>query len=421
AWSCYRFLARLALTRYSDIELAVKLQSRFPALGDRLTNAVDFATQPENDETAGLADLRQAVIARAEAEIAELNFNQALDTRPTQRAALLLCLFCTVAIILALIAPEGSRTALIRLLNPLSRVEWPPAEADLAPAGDTVKHSGKTQQNNKKSSEETAKKTPPQDDKQRDARKKMRLKKILAQITQWEVLARFERDFRRLLAAQKQTAQRTAELGQHTLGKPVGDLSAEQTADLKMLAERQSDHAQVIKKVSGTFFSSAGNKLLATMLPDPFLLLRQMESCAACLRENQIGRAAGLQKIVLKKLQGILDILEQLLGRSSIDEKLALLEQTLNYDRQGRETAQTAEAGAGQNDYSPSNHIQDTVDLAALKLVKLLQQEINQRTSRLAAQLGPEGKPSARQRREFKKMAAQQSRLAELILKMTNQ
>jgi hypothetical protein len=55
--------------------------------------------------------------------------------------------------------------------------------------------------------------------------------------------------------------------------------------------------------------------------------------------------------------------------------------------------------------------------LAELKLLKLLQQEIQLRSAELQLAVGAEG-ASADQRRQFAQLAAEQGRLAELMLKM---
>ena len=61
---------------------------------------------------------------------------------------------------------------------------------------------------------------------------------------------------------------------------------------------------------------------------------------------------------------------------------------------------------------------QSIANLAELKLLKMLQEEINRRTAALAEAIGPDGRPNDQQRREYEQLAEEQARLAELILKM---
>jgi hypothetical protein len=61
---------------------------------------------------------------------------------------------------------------------------------------------------------------------------------------------------------------------------------------------------------------------------------------------------------------------------------------------------------------------QSTVNLSELKLLKILQEDINRRTVALAETVGPDSKPNDQQRKEYEQLAEEQARLAELILKM---
>jgi hypothetical protein len=61
---------------------------------------------------------------------------------------------------------------------------------------------------------------------------------------------------------------------------------------------------------------------------------------------------------------------------------------------------------------------ENTVNLCELKLLKILQLEINRRTAALAESVGPDGKPNDQQRKEYEQLAEEQARLAELILKI---
>ena len=61
---------------------------------------------------------------------------------------------------------------------------------------------------------------------------------------------------------------------------------------------------------------------------------------------------------------------------------------------------------------------QSTVNLSELKLLKMLQEDINRRTAALAEAVGSEGKSTDQQRKEYEQLAEEQARLAELILKM---
>ena len=67
------------------------------------------------------------------------------------------------------------------------------------------------------------------------------------------------------------------------------------------------------------------------------------------------------------------------------------------------------------NANQPPNQQQNTVNLSELKLLKILQEDINRRTAALAETIG---QPSEQQHKEYEQLAEEQARLAELILKM---
>lgn len=125
AWTCYRYLAQAWMARLQDVELARRLERRFPALGDRLASAVEFLRQPEDDPTAGSLALRRAVITRTTAETQDLDFRAVVNKRPVVRAAMMAAMVVLVAMILVAADPLVCGIALARLANPLGNVTWP--------------------------------------------------------------------------------------------------------------------------------------------------------------------------------------------------------------------------------------------------------------------------------------------------------
>ncbi len=77
-----------------------------------------------------------------------------------------------------------------------------------------------------------------------------------------------------------------------------------------------------------------------------------------------------------------------------------------------------AENKAQANANQAANQPQNTVKLSELKMLKIMQEDINRRTAALTESIGPEGRANDRQRKEYEQLAAEQVRLAELILKM---
>jgi hypothetical protein len=113
------------VARLGDVRLALKLERRFPSLEDRLVSSVEFLNQAEDDPTAGSPDLRRAVIAKTTADVEQLDFNEAIDLRPTVRAVAVSVAVLLLAGVLVAIAPTSSRIAVARLANPLGAMAWP--------------------------------------------------------------------------------------------------------------------------------------------------------------------------------------------------------------------------------------------------------------------------------------------------------
>ena len=125
AWSCLRCLARPLAHRFGDVDLALRLQERFPVLGDRLVSAVEFLRQSEDDPMAGSAALRRVVIAQAAAETDRLDWSEALDRGRPIRAVLAAAAVALLAGLFVALAPAASRIAMARLLHPLGDLAWP--------------------------------------------------------------------------------------------------------------------------------------------------------------------------------------------------------------------------------------------------------------------------------------------------------
>jgi len=124
-WAAYRYLYLGLTAKVGDVELARHLERRFPSLGGSLASAVEFVRQSEQNPLAGSLAMRRAVIAKTAAETEPLNFEEAIDRRPTVRAALTALAVCLLAVLLMAGNPLASGIAVARLVNPFSDVPWP--------------------------------------------------------------------------------------------------------------------------------------------------------------------------------------------------------------------------------------------------------------------------------------------------------
>ena len=124
-WVAWRHVGRATRLRLGAVDLALRVEHRYPGLGDRLASAVEFLRQAENDPTAGSATLRRAVVTQAAIEAAKVDFADVIDSRPTRRMLVAAAGIALVVIGLAAMEPTAVRTAAVRLLTPWGNTAWP--------------------------------------------------------------------------------------------------------------------------------------------------------------------------------------------------------------------------------------------------------------------------------------------------------
>lgn len=126
-WVAYRYLLTALRSQLKDVEVALRIERRFPAFQDRLASTIEFLKQSEDDPRAGSALLRRTVIAQTTAEAERLKLSDAIDWRPARRALGIAAAICAVAILLAALDPLGARMAVARLVQPFGGPAWPKA------------------------------------------------------------------------------------------------------------------------------------------------------------------------------------------------------------------------------------------------------------------------------------------------------
>jgi hypothetical protein len=124
-WCLWRVVVPVVMRRLSEVEVAQRIEQRFPQLCDRLSSAVAFLGQAEQQPTAGSPELRRAVVAMAVADLDRWDFAECLDTRRPRRIAIGAVLVCAaVAFVAAWDWPSAS-LALRRLAVPWDVDPWP--------------------------------------------------------------------------------------------------------------------------------------------------------------------------------------------------------------------------------------------------------------------------------------------------------
>lgn len=109
----------------TPLDVALDLERRNPQYGSLLASGLQFSQQEGDDPTGGSLDLRRAVVLRTSLAAEAIDLEAAAPRAPLRRAAVAaLAAVITLAVPVA-IAPQGFATGVVRLLNPLSDVQWP--------------------------------------------------------------------------------------------------------------------------------------------------------------------------------------------------------------------------------------------------------------------------------------------------------
>lgn len=127
AWTLYRCVWMPLRIPLAPLDVALRLESRLPALAGRLSSSIQFLSEPPHDPRAGSDELRRLVIHDATQAMQEVDLGDAIDQRPIIRA---LFASLTVALLAAALFAWQPRLAVVgaqRLVRPFSNERWPQA------------------------------------------------------------------------------------------------------------------------------------------------------------------------------------------------------------------------------------------------------------------------------------------------------
>ena len=121
-----RWLRPWWTSTYNDVQIARRLETLHPSLGERLSSALAFLQQGTADAREGSLELRYAVVAEAEAIAADLPLEKSIDARPRNQAFAACIVLALLAFGLALWQPANFGRAVARLAWPVGGPVWPP-------------------------------------------------------------------------------------------------------------------------------------------------------------------------------------------------------------------------------------------------------------------------------------------------------
>lgn len=125
-WAVRRWLLPWWHSKFSNVQIARRLEHLHPRLGERLSSAIAFLQQNTADPREGSLELRYAVVAEAESIAADLPLEASIDRRPARQAFVVAACLALLAVALCLWQPLNSARATVRLAWPFGGPVWPP-------------------------------------------------------------------------------------------------------------------------------------------------------------------------------------------------------------------------------------------------------------------------------------------------------
>jgi hypothetical protein len=114
------------IVKFADLDIALRIEDRWPGLNDRLASTVQFLRQTRGDDPAfGSQALRDATVEQTLVEVQSIDFRQVVDPRAARKA--LACAVAVLALIgtVAAVEPNLSRIGFRRLFLPFGPDRWP--------------------------------------------------------------------------------------------------------------------------------------------------------------------------------------------------------------------------------------------------------------------------------------------------------
>jgi len=120
----WRFLVVPLLTRLSDLDLALRIERRFPELRDSLASAVQFLQSGPN-ELVGSIEMQQATISHALDRLRRVSPESMIELKPVKQAGLWAGSTAVVCVMFVSLNWPVAALAFQRLAMPLKKLPWP--------------------------------------------------------------------------------------------------------------------------------------------------------------------------------------------------------------------------------------------------------------------------------------------------------
>ena len=139
AWLAIRQVLLPLVVKFADLDIALRIEERWPGLNDRLASTVQFLRQTRGDENLGSQALRDATVEQTLVEVESIDFRQVADPRSTRKAVLWATLAVALVATVGAVEPNLSGIALRRLFHPFGPDRWPQSTHLTVVAAETPK------------------------------------------------------------------------------------------------------------------------------------------------------------------------------------------------------------------------------------------------------------------------------------------
>ncbi len=126
-WIFRKWNHEVASVSTTPLQIAHEVEQRYPSLRGELASAWEFAAQADEDPTAGSESLRRAVVLRATSAAEQVDWDALVPRRPLKRGATAFACVAMATFVIAWFLPDAMAIGWTRLINPMSRAEWPRA------------------------------------------------------------------------------------------------------------------------------------------------------------------------------------------------------------------------------------------------------------------------------------------------------
>ncbi len=124
-WMTLNYVITPLIVRFQDLDIALRIEERWPGLNDRLASTVQFLRMAADDESMGSSSMRAATVRQTLEETEFIDFRKVIEPRPVIRALSLASGSLLVALLFLASAPQLSTIAMRRLFIPFGGDRWP--------------------------------------------------------------------------------------------------------------------------------------------------------------------------------------------------------------------------------------------------------------------------------------------------------